>query len=478
MSHPSVTQLSTIDLFDECGEGELARWAQAAELLEVEPGTVIEEQGQPPQAVHLVFAGTLLAVTVDAAGREDPVSEHHAPTWIGATAAVTEGVNGVRMRALTPATLAAIPSARFAELALSQQCVSRKVLRAIRPAVTRVAAVEQNRDRLASLGTMAAGLAHELNNPAAAARRAADDLAEALDVLGSTIGHFVESGIERVEAQQLVDLQRDALSRQEQRGVLDALETADAEEALLGALEDLGIPEPWRLAEPLASAGVDADWLARVSALAGTATPAALRWVAASLTARGLASELKESTARMSELVGAVKSYAYMDRGSVVEADVHEGLETTLTILGHKLRHTSIEVVRDYDRELPAITMHGSELNQVWTNLIDNAIDALGDSGTITLATRREGDALVVDIADDGPGIPPEARAHIFDPFFTTKDVGKGTGLGLDSVRRIVTERQRGTISVDSEPGRTVFHVRLPLDGGSAPPQEPARAEP
>jgi signal transduction histidine kinase len=467
VSHPSIEELRTLDLFEECSEEQLARWAQAAELVEVEAGTVIEEQGQPTQAVHLVFAGTLLAVTVDAAGREDPVSEHHPPTWIGASAAVTEGVNAVSMRALTPATLAAIPSARFAELALSQPCVARKVVRAIRPAATRVAAVEQNRDRLASLGTMAAGLAHELNNPAAAARRAADDLAESLDVLSSTIDHFVESGVERAEAKQLVEIQRETVARQQERGVLGALDAADAEEALLAEMEELGVPEAWRLSEPLSAAGVDGAWLARVASLAGVATPAALRWMAASLTARGLANELKDSTSRMSELVGAVKSYAYMGRGEVVEADVHEGLETTLTILGHKLRHTSIQVERDYDRTLPRLMMHGPELNQVWTNLLDNAIDALGEQGTITLSTRRDGDALVVDIADDGPGIPAEARAHIFDPFFTTKGVGKGTGLGLDTARRIVTERQRGTLSVDSAPGRTVFHVRLPLDGAS-----------
>ena len=173
----------------------------------------------------------------------------------------------------------------------------------------------------------------------------------------------------------------------------------------------------------------------------------------------------------MSDLVGAVKSYAYMDRGEVVEADVHEGLETTLTVLGHKLKHTNIEVVREYDRSLPALTMRGSELNQVWTNLLDNAIDALGERGTITLSTHRDGQCVQVDIADDGPGIAPEARAHIFDPFFTTKDVGQGTGLGLDTARRIVADRHRGTIAVDSEPGHTVFHVRLPLQGAAGSPE-------
>ena len=196
-------------------------------------------------------------------------------------------------------------------------------------------------------------------------------------------------------------------------------------------MEALEVEEPWRLAEPLAAAGVDQAWLDRVAELAGPATGAALRWVAATLTAGRLSAELCESTERMSSLVGAVKSYAYMDRGALVEVDLHEGLETTLTVLGYKLKHTSIALERDYDRTLPKLTVRGSELNQVWTNLLDNAIDALGEQGTITIATRADGDCAVVEIADDGPGIPDELAGRIFDPFFTTKDVGQGTGLGL-----------------------------------------------
>jgi signal transduction histidine kinase len=165
----------------------------------------------------------------------------------------------------------------------------------------------------------------------------------------------------------------------------------------------------------------------------------------------------------MSALVSAVKSYAYMDRGELVEVDVHEGLETTLTVLGYKLKHTTIEVVRDYDDDLPKLTARGSELNQVWTNLLDNAIDALGETGTIRITTRLDGDSAVVEIADDGPGIPAEAREHIFDPFFTTKDVGHGTGLGLGTVRTIVVDRHDGSLAVQSEPGGTAFRVRLPL---------------
>jgi signal transduction histidine kinase len=158
-----------------------------------------------------------------------------------------------------------------------------------------------------------------------------------------------------------------------------------------------------------------------------------------------------------------VKSYAYMDRGDLVEVDLHEGLETTLVVLGYKLKHTSIELVRDYDRTLPKLTVRGSELNQVWTNLLDNAIDALGEQGTIAITTRTDGDYAVVEIADDGPGIPDELAARIFDPFFTTKDVGRGTGLGLATARRIVLDRHDGSLTLESEPGRTVFRVRLPF---------------
>jgi signal transduction histidine kinase len=285
-----------------------------------------------------------------------------------------------------------------------------------------------------------------------------------LQVMGSTIGQFVESGIERAQAQQLVGLQREALAGQAAGNSLTALDAADAEDELLDVLERLDVPEPWKLAAPLAQAGIDVSWLERVHQLAGSATPAAVQWVAASLTAENLAAELTESTKRMSALVSAVKSYTYMDRGELVEADVHEGLETTLTVLGHKLKHKRIEVVRSYDRSLPKLTVHGGELNQVWTNLLDNAICAMGDSGTLTIATARDGPCVRVDIADTGPGIAPDARQHIFDPFFTTKPVGSGTGLGLDTTRRIVTESHRGSISFESEPGQTVFHVWLPIE--------------
>ena len=298
----------------------------------------------------LLLEGTVRAEVVEG-GRTEPVGRQQAPTWMHAIAVLTGGSLGVRMTAETPCRIGVIEREDFRRLAFAHPSVHDRVMRQVAPVMSRITAVEQNRERLASLGTMAAGLAHELNNPAAAARRASAELAEAVDVVVATLSRFVEAGIERDVAEQLVALQAEALRGAEGRSALDALDAADAEDELRDELEALGLPEAWRLAEPLAAAGVGADWLARTHALAGAATDAAVAWVAATLTARTLAADVQESTARMSALVGAVKSYAYMDRGDLVQVDLHEGLETTLAVLGHKLKHTEIEVARDYDRE-------------------------------------------------------------------------------------------------------------------------------
>jgi signal transduction histidine kinase len=274
---------------------------------------------------------------------------------------------------------------------------------------------------------------------------------------------LVQAGVERDDAGRIADLRDQALHQCASRDALSALDAADAEDEMRDQLEALGLPDAYRLAEPLAAAGLDADWLEQMRSLAGPATPAAVRSVAASLSAQRLVSDLRESTERMSSLIGAVKAYAYMDRGGVVQADVHEGLETTLKVMGHKLKHTEIEVEREYDRTLPPLTIYGSELNQVWTNLIHNAIDALGTTGTITLRTRRDGACIVVDVADTGPGIPADARSRVFEPFYTTKDVGHGTGLGLDTARRIVEERHGGSLTFDTGEDGTTFHIWLQL---------------
>jgi signal transduction histidine kinase len=464
VSEPPVTveELRTVDLFEELSDTQLAEWTPVAHAYRVDAGEIIAEQGEENRGMQLLLRGDAQASIVDGSSSE-PVGRHKAPTWMGAIATLTGGSLGVRMRAETDCRLALIEAEDFRRLAFEQPAIHRRVMQQVAPVMSRITSREQSRERLTSLGTMAAGLAHELNNPAAAARRAAQQMTEALDVIGSSLARFVEAGVEREQAGELVVLQQQAAAHAASSTALDALDAADAEEDVLIRLQALGVQEPWRLAEPLAVGGVDQAWLDRVVELAGPASDAALRWVAATLAAGRLAVELEESTERMSSLVGAVKSYAYMDRGDLVEIDLHEGLETTLAVLGYKLKHTEIEVVRAYDRTLPKLTVNGSELNQVWTNLLDNAIDALGERGTITIATRADGECAVVEITDDGPGVLEDVAPRIFDPFFTTKDVGYGTGLGLATARRIIVDRHDGSLALDSRTGQTTFRVRLPF---------------
>ena len=464
----SVADLRPVDLFDDLDDGALAEFAAAAEWHHVESGTVVLEAGEPTEGMFCLLDGTLQLFQRDG-DRFEPIGRQTAPTWIGAIATLTEGDFVSRMVAVGEADLALIPSAEFRRLALANPDVHRRIMRQVRPIMTRMTAIQQNREHLTALGTMAAGLAHELNNPAAAAKSAANDLGEALEVIGATLREFVDAGIEREDAARIADLRDQALKQCAERGPVSALDAADAEDEMRDRLEALGVPEAYRLAEPLAAAGLDGSWLEELQGLAGSATPAALRSIVGSLSAQRLVSDLRDSTERMSTLIGAIKAYAYMDRGGLVQADVHEGLETTLKLLGHKLKHKQIEIDRDYDRTLPPLTIYGSEVNQVWTNLIDNAIDAVGDTGTITVRTRPDGDCILVDIADTGPGIPADARRHVFEPFYTTKDVGHGTGLGLDTVRRIVVERHGGSVTFDTGEAGTTFHVWLPLPAITIP---------
>jgi signal transduction histidine kinase len=456
-------ELRGMDLFQELSDERLDAWAAVIDIRDVADGDVLLEQGSSPGPLLLFTGRTKAYMTVD--NRNEPGNANTAPTWIGAIAAITESAVPITVEADGPCRVAIVPRDAFIDLALQDRSVHRKVMSVIGPVMRGINQRESSRERLTSLGTMAAGLAHELNNPAAAARRAASDLVEAVEVINQALNAFVESGIERVDAEKLLRLQQEALGMCIVRGHLDALDASDAEDAMLDALEDRGIEDGWKFAEPLASVGLDAEWVDRVQAIAGPWTSKTLLWISSSLTAHELASELVESTERMSGLVKAIKTYAYMDRGGVVQADVHEGIDSTLVMLGHKLKHTQIKVKRDYDKTLPQLMMYGSELNQVWTNLLDNAIGALGENGEIKITTRPDNGCIKVDIADDGPGIPAEVRTHIFDPFFTTKAPGSGTGMGLDTARRIVEQRHRGSISFDTGDGGTVFHVWLPLDG-------------
>lgn len=454
--------LRRVDLFDGLDDAELEQWRAATQAFNVPAGEIIAEQDASARGLLLLLEGrTRLYKLADE--RFEPIGRMEAPTWMQAIAAITESPIGARLQAETDCVIGLVPVAAFTDLVLAHRSVHRKVMQAIGPVTARLAAIDNDRERLASLGTMAAGLAHELNNPAAAVQRAAAQMADTLDGVLDVIASFVDAGIEREDAGRLVELQREAVARAAAAEEKSTVDAADAEDEMLDRLEDLGVEEAWRLAEVLAAAGVDDRWLSAVAEHAGPATSKALAWVAATLSARGLAEELQESAARMSDLVGAIKTYSYMDRGEIVTVDVREGIKATIKVLGHKLKHTNITVRKEFEQDLPKLAVHGSELNQVWTNLIDNAVDALGQDGTITISARVEGPCVRVDIADDGPGIPETARRRVLEPFYTTKEPGKGTGLGLDTVRRIVEDRHDGSLGFDTGPDGTTFHVWLPL---------------
>jgi signal transduction histidine kinase len=457
----SVDELRAIDLFDGVEDERLAAWAQAAEEQSFEPGDTLVRAGDTQVSFSLLLEGSFDAYFV-IDGREELENRHVAPTWVGAILAISDVEAQVTLKAAERSRVARIAPDPFRRLLFETPVAFTRVMRVFRPVLARIEGATLQREKLAALGQMSAGLAHELNNPASAAKRSAANLADALDVLDGSIAAFVEAGIERVEAEQFVRLKQEALEQAERAPAREGLAAADAEDELGEWLEAHDVPDAWQLAEPLASAGLDTAWLERVAAASRGALPIAVRWVATSLTARSLSDDLRESTDRMSNLVKAIKAYTYMDQAALQEVDVHDGLEATLTILHHKLKHTHIDVERRYAPDVPRVCVYGSELNQVWTNLLDNAIDALGDRGTITITTAPWDSGVEVSIADDGPGIPEDAQRRVFEPFYTTKAVGSGTGLGLDTTVRIVRDRHAGDVRLRSRPGETVFTVRLP----------------
>ncbi len=320
-------------------------------------------------------------------------------------------------------------------------------------------------EKMAALGKLSAGLTHELNNPAAAVDRAAAQLVGGIDSLQSAMIEVTTAGVGRDAWAELRARYQEYKARASEAEPANAVELSDREDELIDWLEDHGVERAWEHASTLAMGGIRTEDLEDLEKVVDrSAVDEVVRWLCEALAVSGLADTITSSARAISDLVNVVKSYSHMDRAPVQDIDIHDGLEDTLKILGHKLRQ-GIEVSRDYDRNIPPICTFGTELNQVWTNLMDNAIGAMGGTGRLAIRTHREGDFAVVEITDSGPGIPPEIQGKIFDPFFTTKDVGEGTGLGLDVVRRIVTQRCGGKIDVDSQPGRSTFSVWVPHGG-------------
>jgi len=363
-------------------------------------------------------------------------------------------------RAVTEGRVLKFPTSLFPELVQKMPELTTRLVGLMSDRIREATRIEQQRDRLASLGKLSAGLAHELNNPASAAKRAASQLR---DILKKIRDASLELGKRELSTAQKSEIEKLEASFMQQ-GIVppDALTINDLEDQIDSLLRNHGQNDLWQLAAGLARRNIQPSALESLFAnLDGDTARAALVRIAASEEVASLLHEIESSTSRISDLVGAIKEYTHMDQAPTQNVDIVKSLETTLTILNHKLKR-GVAVQRDYERVPLLVNSFGSELNQVWTNIIDNAIDAMHGRGELRLRTFREDGCVVVEIADTGPGIAPEVQPHIFEPFFTTKGVGEGTGLGLDTVQRIV-KKHRGNIQLTSKPGDTRFQVRLPM---------------
>ena len=394
-------------------------------------------------------------------GAEETRLLSHGPGEFTGGLAVLTGKRSIhRARAEAPTRVLEIDSEAFRRVAVEMPDVADALISGLARRMRFTQRAFRQHEKLAALGKLSAGLAHELNNPAAAAIRASRELGSGiLSAQLAALEH--DTRFPPAGRQGLVGLLREAAARLDT--TLDPLSLGDAEDDLAAWLEDRGVEEAWDLAPALAAAGVEEGDIAGLPVTAGQLS-GAVRWLAGTLELTGLAGEISASVGRISRLVGAMKEYTFMDQAPSPEADVVEGIENTLTILGHKLR--GVSVAREYEEGLPRVPGPGGELNEVWTNLLDNAADAVAGGGSVGVRAFREGGAVVVEVTDDGPGIPPEIRGRVFEPFFTTKEVGSGAGLGLDVARRVVVGRG-GEIAVESGPEGTRFVVRLPLDVGT-----------
>ena len=472
--------LARSELLHDCTADELDVLLGQAEELSLADGELLFSDDDRAHEVWVLLDGTLV-VSKLVGGQEMVVDQLEPGAYLGEISLLTGTAAAHRARAHGAARLARIPEDAFYEVLRSCVSVSQTVLRTMAERVRRIEHLLQQRERMAGLGTLAAGLAHELNNPAAAAARAIAGLRERMQAVAPLAQRLAAHPwtSEEVELlRQLEDATRDADG---EARMLDPLDRADREEALADWLGAHDVARAWELAPLLLDRGVTPERLDALSRGCGAGVLGdALAWAEQLTAIRQLLEEAGQSTARISEMVRAIKAYSYTDTTTSRAADVHEGIEQSLTMLTPKLRDARARIARDYDRSVPALESFGTELNQVWTNLLDNAADAVAGAGggAIRVETRRDGidgaDAVRVDIVDGGPGIAPDVAERIFEPFFTTKAPGRGTGLGLEIVQRIVT-RHRGTLTVASRPGETRFTVRLPLRQ-SAPATSPDAA--
>ena len=488
----SAAELRGLFLFEGLTDDQLAWLCRTGRVIVAEPGPVYAE-GDPARLFYVLLSGTVVLSRRIGADDIETTRSSSPGVYAGAFFAYlgdrVPQVYNNSMRVTERSRFYVLEAAKFAHLMAEWFPMAVHLLEGLFFGIKNMQEAIGQRERLLALGALSAGLTHELNNPAAAAVRATAGLRERIVTLRHKLPAVTSGGHDSAVLTLLVKLLDDAADRVTTAPALSPLEASDLEDALTDWLDDHGIASGWQLAPAYVQAGIGTDKLDRVAAAVATATAVdtttadtttgdtstsdtstggtgdlatVLRWLADTIETELLLNEITDSVARISSLVGAAKQYSQLDRAPYQVVDIHELLDSTLTMLTSKIGD-GITVVRDYDRTLPRIPAFPGELNQVWTNLIDNAASAMNGSGTLTIRTALDRDRMLIEFGDTGPGVPPEIQGRIFEPFFTTKPVGQGTGLGLDISYRIIAGRHHGDLRVESVPGDTRFRVWLPL---------------
>ncbi|MFI5475338.1 ATP-binding protein [Streptomyces cacaoi] len=477
------TEISSLFLFEKLSPEQLGRLCSEGRVEKFEPGPVYTE-GDPATCFYVMVEGTVVLYRRVGGDDVEVSRTSQRGVYAGAMQAYlgdqVPQVYNNSMRVTEPTRFFVLPAESFSNIMREWFPMAAHLLEGLFFGSKNTQRAIGQRERLLALGSLSAGLTHELNNPAAAAVRATATLRERVAKMRHKLAVIASGAYDAESLTRLIEIQERTAELVAKAPTLSPLEASDREDDLTDWLDDHGIQEGWRIAPTFVQAGLDVDWLEQVAAAVDEDTlPGAMGWLNYTVETELLMDEIDDSTNRISHLVDAAKQYSQLDRAPYRVVDVHELLDSTLLMLSGKIGQR-IEVVKDYDRALPAIPAYPAELNQVWTNLVDNAVFAInsaGGEGTLTVRTAREGDRLMVEFRDTGPGIPPDVRGRIFDPFFTTKPVGEGTGLGLDISWRIVVNKHHGSLHAESVPGDTRFQVLLPLttpDPESAPDPETA----